>query len=109
MATALNELLDRAIGLLDAEPRWLRVREAEHLLRDVDARLGELGTSYADHAGARRLLELRDDLSSHLRAASICASDGLPPAVIAQLLRRGASLTQSMIADASVVVPSQWR
>ena len=29
MAVALSEMLDRAIGLLDAEPRWLRVREAE--------------------------------------------------------------------------------
>ena len=105
MAAALSELLDRAIALLDEEPRWSWVREAEHLLRDVDARLGVLGTSQADHATARRLLELRDDLSSHLRAASICASDGLPPAVIAGLLRRGAWLTQSTITDARVGLP----
>lgn len=104
-AAALSEVLGRAIALLDAEPRSLRVREAEHLLRDVDARLGALGASHAEQAAAGRLLELRDDLSSHLRAASVCASDGLPLPVIAHLLRRGAWLTKSMIADVLVVVP----
>ena len=105
-AAALSEPLDRAIALLDAEPLWLRVREAEHRLRDVEARLGVLGTVHTDHAAARRLFELRDDLSSHLRAASICTSDELPPELIAHLLRRGARLTRSAIADLGVVSSS---
>jgi hypothetical protein len=106
IAAALRTPLDRAIALLGAEPPWLRVREAEQLLRDVEARLGVLGTLHADNATAWRLLRLRDDLSSHLCAASICKSDELPPAVIAHLLRQGAWLTQSTIADIRVVVPS---
>jgi hypothetical protein len=105
-AAALSEPLDRAIALLDAEPLRLRVREAEHRLRDVETRLGVLGTVHADHAAARRLLELRDDLSSHLRAASICTSDELPPALIAHLLRRGAWVTRSAIAANVSVVAS---
>jgi hypothetical protein len=106
MVTALAEPLDRALALLGAEPPWLRVREAEHLLREVEARLGELGTSHGDHAAARRLLELRDDLSSHLRAASICATDDLPPALIAHLLRRGARLAQREIVEVGGFGPS---
>jgi len=101
MAAALSEPLNRAMALLGAEPLWPRVREAELLLRDVEERLGVLGTLHADHEAARRLLELRDDLSSHLRAASICTSDELPPALIAHLLRRGAWTTQGTIANSS--------
>ena len=111
----LDHRLEAAQRVLESEPEPEQAA-ATTLLYEVEVCLTELVTTLSDTTMAKRLIGLRDALSSHLLAASTCERGELPPSVVVRLLRNGADQarrgirgTVAVDADRGALAPAGQR